>query len=104
MLFSILHADAPAVRERMKAVHNAHEALRALTMSGKYDEAKAKGLAETAADNMAVLSLLRSRSESRIYALLTPEQRKAVNEPKDKFGPHPANARFDLPRDAFRKI
>lgn len=81
-IFSILHADAPAVRERMKAVHNAHEALRALTMSGKYDEAKAKELAETAADNMAVLSLLRSRSESRIYALLTPEQRQETNKSK----------------------
>lgn len=96
-IFSILHADAPAVWERMKAVHKAHEALHALTMSGKYDEAKAKELAEAAADNMAVLSLLRSRSESRIYALLTPEQRKSVNEAKGKFGPHPANARFDMP-------
>lgn len=107
-IFSILHADAPAVRERMKTVHKANKALQALTMSEKYDEAKAKELAETAADNMAILSLLRSRSESRIYALLTLEQRKAVNETKDKlkdkFGPHPANASFDLPRNAFRKI
>jgi protein CpxP len=102
-IFSILHAEAPAVRERMKAVHKAHEALHALTMSGKYDEARAKELAETAADNMAVLSLLRSRSESRIYALLTPEQRKAVNETKNKFGPHPGNARSDASRTASRQ-
>lgn len=92
-IFTILHAEAPAVRERMKAVHKAHEALHALTMSGKYDEAKAKELAETAADNMAVLSLLRSRSESRIHSLLTPEQRKRINETKGKAGPHPANDR-----------
>lgn len=73
-------------------------------MSGKYDETKAKELAETAADNMAVLSLLRSRSESRIYVLLTPEQRKKVNETNDKFGTHPANARFDTPRTPSRQI
>lgn len=92
-IFTILHTEAPAVRERMKAVHKAHEALQALTMSGKYDEAKAKELAETAADNMAVLSLLHSRSESRIYGLLTPEQRKRVNATKGQASPHPANDR-----------
>lgn len=97
-IFAILHADAPAVRDRMKAAHKAHEALRDLSLSGKYDETKAKELAETAADNMAVLSLLRSRSESRIYALLTPEQRKQVNELKDQFGPLPANARLAKPK------
>lgn len=88
-IFAILHADAPALRTRMKAAHKAHEALRELTLSGKYDETKAKELAETAADNMAVLTLLRSRSEARIFQLLTPEQRKQASERRDppEFGP-----------------
>lgn len=103
-IFSILHADAPVVREKMKAVHKAHEALHALTMSGKYDEARAEELAETIADNMAVLSLLRSRSESRIYALLTPEQRKRIGEAKDKAGPRPASAHFAKPHGNARAI
>lgn len=103
-IFSILHADAPVVREKMKAVHKAHEALHALTISGKYDEAQARELAETIADNTAVLSLLRSRSESRIYALLTPEQRKRVNETQDKAGPRPASAHFAKPHGNARAI
>jgi Spy/CpxP family protein refolding chaperone len=42
---------------------------------------------------MAVLTLLRSRSESRIYQLLTPEQRKQASEQREQFGPHPASLR-----------
>ena len=54
-----------------------------------YEGPKAKELAETAADNMAVLTLLRSRSEARIFQLLTPEQRKQASERRDppEFGP-----------------
>lgn len=96
-IFGILHADAPAVRTHMKAAQQAHEALRALTLSDRYDEAKARELAETAADNMAVLTLLRSHSESRIYQLLTPEQRKQANEQREEAGPHPANLRAIKP-------
>jgi len=97
-VFAILHADAPAVWEHMKAERKAQEALHQLTFSGKYDEAKAKELVNTAADHMAALSLLRVRSESRIYALLTPEQRKQASEMKEKFGPHPAGLHVVKPQ------
>jgi len=97
-IFAILHADAPAVWEHMKAERKAQEALHELTFSGKYDEAKAKELVNTAADHLAALSLLRVRSESRIYALLTPEQRKQASEMKEKFGPHPAGLHVVKPQ------
>lgn len=92
-VFNIMHAQAPAMRDKMKAVRNAREALMALTFSGQYEETAAKKLADSLADNIAALSLLHAASDARIYALLTPEQRKQIEEDKKHLGPHPASFR-----------
>lgn len=92
-IFDILHAQAPQVRSKINAMRKAHEALYDLALSGRYDEAKAKELANAIADDTAVLSLLHAQADARIYALLTPEQRKQVDEAKAKHGFRPANFR-----------
>jgi Spy/CpxP family protein refolding chaperone len=79
-LFSILYAVAPALREQSKALRNAHQALRELNTSAQFDESRAKALAENAAKADSQLMLLRARTEHDIYALLTPEQRKDLEE------------------------
>lgn len=89
-IFNIMHDQAPLMRDKMKALHKSQEALQMLTMSNQYDDTKAKTLAEDAAEDMAALSLLRAQSEHKIYALLTPEQRKQANEIKAMFDFHPA--------------
>jgi protein CpxP len=79
-VFSIVHAAAPAIREQAKALRKAHEALRELDTSAQYDESRAKSLADTAAKADSQLMLLRVHAEHEIYALLTPEQRKDLEE------------------------
>jgi protein CpxP len=79
-VFAIVYAAAPAMREQAKALRKAHEALRDINESPQYDENKVKGLAESAAKADSQLTVLRVRTEHEIYALLTPEQRKQLEE------------------------
>jgi periplasmic protein CpxP/Spy len=79
-VFAIVYAAAPAMREQAKALRKAHEALRDINESPQYDESRVKGLAESAAKADSQLTVLRARTEHEIYALLTPEQRKQLEE------------------------
>jgi Spy/CpxP family protein refolding chaperone len=83
-VFTIMHNQAPVVRAKGKALQKAHEAMRAMSLSDKYDEAQSRLLAQEIADNAAALVLLHSRAEHEVYAQLTPEQRKQVGERKIK--------------------
>lgn len=94
-VFTLLHNQAPALREKAKAVHKAHEELHALATSGSFDEGKARALAESAAQAEAELAVMRARTESQIFALLTPEQRKEAQEMKLRHGPREGEGRGD---------
>lgn len=102
-IFRIVHADAPAIREKTKSSRKAEEALRALSFAEKFDDHKAKELAETVADNMAVLALMRSRMESRIYALLTMQQRKQAEMSHPPAGLRPAGVHAPHERTLSRR-
>jgi periplasmic protein CpxP/Spy len=96
-VFAILHAAAPALREQAKAMRKAHEGLHQLMTSDKYDDAKAKSLADAAAKAVSQLALLWVRAAHDVYALLTPEQRAQIAEHRHGMGarhhdgppPHP---------------
>lgn len=77
-VFDILHAQAPDMRRQAKSLHKARQELRDLALSDRYDEGRAKGLADAAAQAMAGMALLRARSDHAIFALLTPEQRQEM--------------------------
>jgi Spy/CpxP family protein refolding chaperone len=79
-VFAILHAEEPYLREQGKAAAKAHEALRALAAADKYDDAKAAALAKEAATAMANIALQHVRTEQKLRAVLTPEQRKKQAE------------------------
>ncbi|MES2347257.1 MAG: periplasmic heavy metal sensor [Pseudomonadota bacterium] len=79
-VFIILHAQEPYLREQGKAAAKAHEALRALAAADKYDDAKAAALAKEAATAMANIALQHVRTEQKLRAVLTPEQRKKQAE------------------------
>lgn len=102
-IFKIMHADALAVHDRMKASRKAEDALRQLTRSERYDERRAKELSETIADNMAVLTLMRANMEARVYGLLNPEQRKQLDAHEDA-QPHPASLQSGRPNPPSRKM
>lgn len=77
-LFAIMHAAAPQQRAQMKAERKAHEALRALGGSPRFDEAKANAAARDLGQAIAAGAVLRARIESQVLALLTPEQREQM--------------------------
>lgn len=88
-VFAILHDQAPYLRDQGKAAAKAHEALRALSTSDKYDDAKAASLAQAAATAMANIALQHARTDQKLLALLTPEQRKKQMEEKARHRPRP---------------
>ena len=77
-IFEIMHGQAPAMREKAKALHQAEADLHNLARSPDYSDAKAAALADTAAKALADMQLNRLRTEHQVYELLTPEQRQQV--------------------------
>ena len=86
-VFAIVYAAAPAMREQSKALRKAREALRDLNESPQYDENRVKGFADSAAKADSELTVLRARTEHEIFALLTAEQRKQLEEHRHDMGP-----------------
>jgi protein CpxP len=77
-LFKIIYAQLPTLHEQAKILRHAHEDLRTAPFSEKYDAAKVKSLTESISRAIATLELTRATADSRIYALLTAEQRQQV--------------------------
>jgi len=88
-VFAILHAEMPYLHEQHKAAAKAHEALRAMASATQYDDAKAAALAQAAAQAMANIELQHVRTEQKLLALLTPEQRKQLAEHQPHHPPRP---------------
>lgn len=88
-IFAILHAEAPYLREQSRAAAKAHEALRALAKADKYDDAKAAALAQAEATAESNLALQHVRTQQKLLAVLTPEQRKQQAEGKPGRPPRP---------------
>ncbi|MYM83611.1 periplasmic heavy metal sensor [Duganella sp. FT50W] len=86
-VFAILHAEAPYLREQGKLAANAREALRALAGADQYDDAKAAALAQDMAAAEANLALQRARTQQKLRAVLTPEQRKQQAEEQPRRPP-----------------
>jgi Spy/CpxP family protein refolding chaperone len=87
-VFAIVYAAEPAVHEQIKALRKAHEALRDLNDSDQFDESQAKNLADAAARAESQLTVLRLRTEHQIFALLTPDQKKQLEEHRQKVREH----------------
>lgn len=83
-IFELMHAQMPAMREKAKGLHKAHMELRQLEMSPDYNEAKVKALTEANAKTMAEMAQMRARTAHAIYQMLTPEQRKQIDEMKSR--------------------
>lgn len=74
-IFDLLHAQAPQVRQLARSLRKSRTQLRELGFSEKYDETAARGLIDAATRAEAELTLLRTRADHEILALLSPEQR-----------------------------
>lgn len=85
-LFAIMHAQAPQLREQEKAERKAAQALRAMKESGQYDEAQASAQARALGQAIAAQEVLRARTASQVMALLTPQQKEALQHERDDEG------------------
>ena len=87
-VFAIVYAAEPAIHEQTKALRKAHEALHELNQADQFDESKVKSFAEAAAKAESQLTVLRMRTEHQIFALLTPDQKKQLEEHRQKGHEH----------------
>jgi Spy/CpxP family protein refolding chaperone len=79
-VFKLMHQQGPTLFEKSRTAHKAGEALRHMAMSGKFDPTRARTLADTIASANAELTLMHAETEARVIALLTPAQRKQMEE------------------------
>lgn len=77
-LFAILHAQAPQLREQEKIERKALDALDAMRASGRVDDAQAAAQARALGQAIAAQELLRVRTAAQVMALLTPQQKEAI--------------------------
>ena len=88
-VFTILHAEAPYLREQSRIAVKARQALRELATADKYEDAKAAALAKEAATADANIALQHVRTQQKLLAVLTPEQRKQQAEDKPRHPQRP---------------
>jgi Spy/CpxP family protein refolding chaperone len=85
-IFAIVHGQVPYLREQEKAREKAERGLFELHAAAKYDDAAAAKLEQAAAQATANLTLAHLRTEQKVLAVLTAEQRKALDE-REGHGP-----------------
>lgn len=84
-LFQLMHSQAPYLREQQKAHEKAMRALHDMRDAEKFDDAAAAKLAQAVAQAQANLTLAHIRTHQKVLALLTPEQRKQLEERKARY-------------------
>ena len=79
-IFAIMHEQAPEKYAQHKQQRETMEALRVLAQADKFDEAKAQQLSEQLGKLEKDKALNRIKTQAKINALLTPEQRQKARE------------------------
>ena len=75
-LFAIMHAQAPQRRALDKTIRKAAQALRELGRAEPFDDARAVALSRELGQALGAEALLRARTQAKVGALLTPQQRE----------------------------
>jgi Spy/CpxP family protein refolding chaperone len=86
-VFAILHAQAPSLRELGKAHQKAERALDEMHDAGKFDDAAAVKLTQASAQAIANITLQHLRTEQKLLAVLTPEQRQKIQDRQPRMRP-----------------
>lgn len=79
-IFELLHAQVPVLRAKAKAAAKAQLVLRHLVHTESFDAARMRILVDAHGNALADMALMRAQIESRIRALLTPEQRMLLDK------------------------
>jgi protein CpxP len=76
----IMAKEKPALQPLLQQMAQGHHDLRQLEMSGTFDEAKVRALASQQAQTMTELMVQKSRIQSEMFQVLTPEQKTKMNQ------------------------
>ena len=79
-VFKIYHEQAPAVHEQMKQVQRSRQDLRQLAMADRFDEGRARQIADTQARALSALAVMRAQTMARVREILTPDQRQRLDQ------------------------
>ncbi len=79
-IFQLMHGQEPYLHEQQRAHEKAMRALHEMRNADKFDDAAAAKLAQAAAQAQANLMLAHMRTHQKVLAVLTPEQRKQLDE------------------------
>ena len=101
-IFALHHAEVPKVREQMKQRHALHQELNQVSQAAQFDEAKAKAITDKLANLEKEGALNRARTENKVLAVLTPEQREQALKNKAQFGKHRGERRGEHQPAKFR--
>lgn len=102
-LFTLMHRQAPEIRKQKQALHKAQDALQQLSRQEKFDETQGRRLAREIGELKSEQAYQHARTSQEVYRLLTPAQRKQVEERRSgtfqpagcrKDGKHPLEHRM----------
>lgn len=85
-LFALMHEQAPGEREQMKAAFKAMNELRRLAAMDRFDADQARQLADAHAQALSRVAMMHAELEAKLRALLTPEQRKQLDDVRELAG------------------
>lgn len=84
-IFELLHSQEPAMRTQGKAIRKARAEINRLAAAEHYNAAEVRRQADKLAGAIADSAVLRTETDAGIHALLTPEQRKHMDEARARF-------------------
>jgi len=87
-MFSIRLDERAKMKPMFQKLKDAHKQIIDLVKAAKFDEAKVRAIAKGQADIIADIIVERARMKSRIYAVLTPEQRAKAEQLHEKWKAH----------------
>jgi Spy/CpxP family protein refolding chaperone len=79
-IFDVIYGQLPAIFENDRISHNTMRDIHQLGMSDKFDADKAKSLTDEHSKAMSRLIYMRAEIESKIWTILTNQQRKRLIE------------------------
>jgi len=77
---SLVEAQRPALKGLMQQMASQRAQMMAATQNGQFDAAKVQAIANQQGQTMANLIVVRQELQSKIYTLLTPEQRTKFDQ------------------------
>lgn len=84
-VFELMHEQKPAMRDKMKEMRQARQAIHEVVLSDKYDPKQVSLLADKQGKLVAEMIKMRTKNFNQVYSMLTPEQKVKAREMNAKF-------------------